>query len=41
MIHLSAGEQIVERSPPRNIQEGELPRNARRCCSKLVRNANL
>jgi hypothetical protein len=41
MIHWLAGEQTAWRSPVRNIQEGEFRRNARRCWSKLVRNASL
>jgi hypothetical protein len=41
MIHWLAGEHPAWRSSVRNIQGGEFRRNARRCWSKLVRNANL
>ena len=41
MIHWLAGEHTAWRSPVRNIPGGEFRRNARRCWSKLVRNASL
>ena len=41
MIHWLAGEHLLGARRQEYPRRGEFRRNARRCCSKLVRNASL